>query len=360
METYNKLLEFIFQNSIIDATVNKMTGVVVMVAITIATILYFITLAHNYIKSSVSSLKDQSSNSFVDYEDLARTLVIIGAIVVYLPLINITTETIEFLNKFTAPGRDEYKVMEQYAETYNKSGQTYAIEVDENVMQSVLDDPNSSSDLKQEMKKRLEGKEKGKIEVEAKEESSYLSLITSLINKPGEIWNLIFHGITMVLLGLIKLIIYAITTNVLKVLIIIGPLAFAFSILPAFKNQINIWAGTYLNVAFVFTTLNILDAIIITSMEYLSEGNSVSISSPQANMAFAMTQIIMYLSCFWLTSKFIGKADGGMALTKMVGMAAAATAMVITGGAAAGAMAGGGVTNVGTAASVASDVTKQQ
>ncbi len=370
------VLEFVFSNSIIDASVNKMVGVVVMVSLALATILYLLTLAQNYIKSSIGSLKDQSSSSFVDYEDLARTLVILGAIVLYMPLINATTETIEFLNKFTAPGKEEYQVMEIYAENYTAGKGTYAHEMSEEVIRATLDglDANSQEDaaLKMYLEDRLaqmNTNEDGSTEnpTEAGAEDSgmgilkVLTRISDIINNPGQIIDLVIYAAAYSILKLLKLIIYSIATNVLKVLIVIGPLAFAFSILPAFKNQLSIWAGTYLNVAFVFTTLNIIDALLITSMKmFASEGPTQADVGGSTTLMFALTQIILYLSAFWLTSKFIGKADGGMALTKIVAMAAAATGIAMAGGAAVGAGAAAGQTNVATAAGTATDIVKNE
>ncbi len=372
------VLEFIFSNSIIDASVNKMVGVVVMVSLALATILYLLTLAQNYIKSSIGSLKDQSSSSYVDYEDLSRTLVILGAIVLYLPLINATTETIEFLNKFTAPGKDEYKVMEMYATNYTANKGTYAHDMSEEVILATLAglDPNKQEDeaLKMYLEDRLaqmNTNEDGSIEnpTEAGAEDSgmgilkVLTRIADIINNPGQIIDLVIYAAAYSILKLLKLIIYSIATNVLKVLIVIGPLAFAFSILPAFKNQLSIWAGTYLNVAFVFTTLNIIDALLITSMKmFATQGPSQAdqLGGGTATLMFALTQIILYLSAFWLTSKFIGKADGGMALTKIVAMAAAATGIAMAGGAIVGAGAASGQTNVATAAGTAADIVKNE
>ena len=380
MNDANSILETLFNSNIIDGAVNGMIGVVVLISLVIATMLYLFTLGFNYLKSAVSSLKDQST-SFVDYEELARTLLIIGIIIIYLPLINATTSTINYLNRFTAPGRNEYKVMQVYAEQYLETGQTFAATYSLEALKKLLEEDaklpagermSESERMKIEQmieKKEQEKAEKG-VETDKGEEEGEGTLITILkrsikfIMTPSEWVDTIFYGLALVLVGLIKMIIYGVAINVLKVLAIIGPLAFAFSILPAFRNQMNIWAGTYLNVAFVFTTMNVIDAMLIASTKlFVMEGKSTDLGSYGTSVGnmdslfFLVTTIVMYLSVFWLTSKFIGKSDGGMALTKMVGIAAAAAGLMMVGGAAAG---GGAASksNISTAANTATDMFK--
>ena len=139
---------------------------------------------------------------------------------------------------------------------------------------------------------------------------------------------------------LIRVIISCITYNVLKVLFCVGPLAFAFSILPPFKNNVTAWFATVLNTGFVFTTMNILDAVFYETL-YFSD-NVIKNSDPglqgiTVNLAMNITMIVLYLMSFWLTSKYIGKGDAGRVLSKGVGIATALVggAMIAGGGASA-------------------------
>lgn len=365
------ILKTLFTDSVTNGTVNQMTGICVMLGLAIATILYFINLGQNYLKSSIGAIKEQSSNSYVDYGELARTLVIIAIIVLYLPLINVTTSTIDYLNRFTAVGEKEYAIMEKFAETYTQDRKVFQYEITNEVLQQTIDsqDPNINSATKQiaqeELNKRPDN-DKTTESNENKEEgdSGIISLLKKMFNFLTNLDKLIggiFYALGMVILVPLKLIIVSITLVIWRVMIIVGPLALAFSVLPAFKTTINTWAATYLNVGFVFTTLNIIDALMIKSIQ-LSFSNLTEYDGGGASYHIAIvstfTYIILYLSSFWLTSKYVGKGDGGLPITKLVGIAAAAAAVAITGGAAAAGMAGGKAGNVGSALNTATDITK--
>jgi hypothetical protein len=104
-------------------------------------------------------------------------------------------------------------------------------------------------------------------------------------------------------------------------------MAFAFSIIPAFKGQVDQWFGTLLNACFVFFTLNVLEAIVYGQMMNFEDifNNPIDVwQTSNSVMSFNVTSIILYLMAFWLTSKFVGKGDGGRVISKAVGVAAAA------------------------------------
>lgn len=367
-----EIFKMLFTDSVVNATVNQMIGICVMLALVIATMLYFISLAQNYLKGSIGALKDQSSNSFVDVGELARTLVIIGMIVLYFPLINIATGTIDLLNRYTAVGTKEYAIFNKFSENYAKDTKVFATEVSLEVLNETInsDDPAINESTKElarnQYKERIDKGET--MDDSPKQEGSVWSALGQSIEKifnyitnPEAIISSMLYAVGLIILVPVKLIIVAVTLNLWRVLIIIGPLALAFSVLPAFKNTINTWAGTFLNIGFVFTTLNIIDALMIKSIGLITnnpETTTPGISSLTA-LVTSVTYIILYLSSFWITSKFVGKGDGGTPITKLVGMAAAAAAIAMTGGAAAAAgTANGG--NVGSALNAASDITKNE
>jgi hypothetical protein len=144
--------------------------------------------------------------------------------------------------------------------------------------------------------------------------------------------SLALNSIAHIIVGLIQILIAGFAVIMFKILIIVGPLAFAFSILPCFEKQLSAWFGTLLNVGFVFTTLNIMEHIMcgIYSYVYKTPG---TLFKPGDVLVLDLVVIFSTLSCFWITSKFVGKGDGGRVLTKIIS-AAAATATLAVGAAA--------------------------
>lgn len=368
-----EFFKMLFTDSVVNSTVNQMVGICVMLGIVIATMLYFISLAQNYLKGSIGALKDQSSNSFVDAGELARTLVIIGMIVIYLPLINITTGTIDLLNRYTAVGTQEYAIFNKFSENYTRDSKVFATEVSLEVLHETMNstDPEITQATKNLARDQYEKRiaEGETMDDPPQDEAGFwssigqsLTKIFDYITNPTAILSSMIYAAGTVILVPVKLIIIAITLNLWRLLIIVGPLALAFSVLPAFKNTINTWAGTYLNIGFVFTTLNIIDALMLKSIAIVTNNPDTTTAgfSELAALMTSVTYIILYLSSFWITSKFVGKGDGGTPITKLVGMAAAAAAIAMTGGAAAGAAASGQGGNVGSALNAASDITKNE
>lgn len=107
----------------------------------------------------------------------------------------------------------------------------------------------------------------------------------------------------------LKSIILAFSTMALKILYLIGPLAFAFSVFPTFKEKIGEWFSAFVGLAFVPVTLNIIHSVVCAEMQSLImlHGTTTLLSSLIMNV----TAIFMYISCFWLTSKYVGSDGAG-------------------------------------------------
>jgi len=128
-----------------------------------------------------------------------------------------------------------------------------------------------------------------------------------------------------------------------------GPYAFAFSILPFLKDKIIEWFGVLLGIGFVFTTLNHLDHFSYYIMGTIIENKDFSFIDRQLVTAVNCMMIILYLMSFWLTSKYVGKGDGGRFVSKSLQMATLAAVAAFSGGA--GAAAGGGAAGKSSQAS---------
>jgi hypothetical protein len=382
-------IDYAFKTKIIDSSVENIIGIIVMLAIALGAILYFLSLAYNYGSTVLRSLKDRNAEFFVDYEELARTLIILACIVLYLPIANALMDTVDFFNSLSAPGTKQQELLATYAENYLGSGAIYYADIKEKAYQELLNDPSASQANKDFAARELmkirkspasqnnsnntgntntgsEPTNEQKPTTDDQSETGFLGTIVRLLD-PGNWIPLAINATVLLLTSIVKIVVASLTVNVLKVLFCIGPLAFAFSILPAFKNQVSIWFGTVLNVAFVFTTMNILDHLSYSTMDYLLNhanygdpshtfGGMVGVDSDNnAIIAFNLTILILYTMSFWLTSKFVGKSDGGRVLTKAVGIAAAAIGAGIAAGAGSAASSG----NIANAASAAKNIIEE-
>jgi hypothetical protein len=154
---------------------------------------------------------------------------------------------------------------------------------------------------------------------------------------------------------LIKVLITGLATAILKILICLGPLAIAFSILPLFRKGVEMWFSTIITTLFVFTTLNILEHIQMAGLAYFKKEGIFAVASegPYAMMTFELVNLILYTMAFWLTGKVVGKGDAGRVLSKTIGIAALAAGAAVTGGASAVA---GGATSAGSAVQAGANV----
>ncbi len=139
-----------------------------------------------------------------------------------------------------------------------------------------------------------------------------LNIYGSLTGGIAAVLNSIFITIN----GIIFVIITLYSIPISQLFFVVGPLAFASSVLPWFREQYASWLGTYLGVIFVFTTLNIIQALEYMSLDRGVADFGVNWSASQDGnllneLAFNIAQTCVYISAFWVTGKWIGTGDGG-------------------------------------------------
>jgi hypothetical protein len=168
--------------------------------------------------------------------------------------------------------------------------------------------------------------------------------IGHMINNPSIISTYIVGGIFRLISNLIRGLVMLFAIILFKLLIIVGPLAFAFSILPIFRDKIEHWFSTLLTVGLSFTTIHILDHLYFELMSNMWD-NMAEVGSFDVlgKHIFDIGLIISYSMVFWITSKFVGTSEAGRFISKGVGMTAMAIGGVVsmagkvsTGGASAG------------------------
>lgn len=155
--------------------------------------------------------------------------------------------------------------------------------------------------------------------------------------------------------GIIKLIVGILAVIIFKILLVLGPLALAVSIIPAYRGQADIWFGTLITTGVVLTTMHVIDCFTYGLLSMIWESKDYSFEDGYIVTATNTVMIVAYLMTFWITSKWIGKGDAGRFISKTVGLAAMATGMAAAGVMAAkgGAAAAGGAGKVGDVLSAA-------
>lgn len=137
---------------------------------------------------------------------------------------------------------------------------------------------------------------------------------------PNVLGMMILQSIVSALTRITKWTVTMIIAVLIKVFILIGPLAIMFSALPPFKKAINKWLGSFIALLITQVLFNILDSVI-----YLSFGSSINGWMGIDLLMFNITMIFCFLMIFWIASHVVGAEDGGAILGAM-GTAAAGIA----------------------------------
>lgn len=368
MNVTDNLTQALIQSHTIDNAVKATIEHIVPIAEGLAIIFFILTTAWNFFSNSIKYLKGGEGSGFFDFEELARTLVIMFLIAVYIPATGTITDLINTLDNVTQPSVVVENKLNDYSnkqlENPDSSSKSAAYNYVQENQNFTTDEKNKAIELKNE---------------QAQNNSSSGSLgmfdlfmrFLSMDMDATTFFHLIFTGIAAILMGAIRIVVYAFVYVVYKVLLCLGPFALAFSVLPMFRNQVEGWFGSLLNTGLTFVTLNILDIIFYEYVNiYTTVGTHLS-SSAATNIAtdtniansfsFNLVMVTCYLTSFWLTSKYVGKGDGSKILSKGVTMLtmAAMAAVSASSGASGGQNGGGGKSsNSGNVASSTKDAFK--
>lgn len=98
-----------------------------------------------------------------------------------------------------------------------------------------------------------------------------------------------------------------------RIFFVIGPLAIAFSIIPAFKDKIVSWFGVYLNLLFVPIVINFLDFLYYGTIVEAFKGSSIT--NPMVDLTFNIAIIVVYCLVFWITSFIVGSSAAGTVMS---------------------------------------------
>jgi hypothetical protein len=326
---YDALLKLDVMDSLTTGLITKVTAV----AASIAGICFVCSLAYNYFKSSFKSLFTQDTSEFPNYMEIGRGIVMIICIASYPAIAQIIATSVEFFNSKTTTS---LAVEEQANNLKNAASKTMAFTWEDNQKMALQKTANGTAPSTKENQEYAQHatasptSDAADKDVNSQGIKETLSNIGTMLD-PSNLISLGLNAVAHMIVGIIHILIAGFAVIMFKILLIVGPLAFAFSILPCFEKQLSMWFGTVLNVGFVFTTLNIMEHIMCGVYTYIYKSSATF--EPGSILVLDLVVIFSTCSCFWITSKFVGKGDGGRVLSKIISTAATAATMAVGAGA---------------------------
>lgn len=343
--------EFLLWNlSLNDAFTTQLTAQVVSIALIVAVICLIISTGWNYLQNGFKQfVSDDNSFKFPDYEQLGRGIIIILLISAYVPCMKVVVGSIDAINEATSMNASASATYDKIVNNFMnyQNGDADSTMIDAVMAEGQDAESGVSAELAESVAQNVEQPETGfwgKV-------SKALETIVMMLH-PQTMVTLGLHAIFSLLFGIVKIIVLGIAVLMVKVLVILGPLALAFSILPVFSKQMETWFGTLVNTAMVFTTINILDAIVAQAFVHIfnpAKSNAEFAMMQSELLALDLVLLVLYVSSFWLTSKIVGRGDAGRVISKLVGTAVAAAGIAMSGGASAAASGSGSIGNAASA-----------
>lgn len=343
--------KFLWGLQISDTLTMDLSAKVAVIAGGVAVICFIVNLAYNYLTSGVNQLLTPNEDKFPDYSEIARCLALFLCLTVYTPIVKTIVGTMEVINEatsLTSAGADEFT---QYMNRSSSEQADMLMKQDERALQAgVSKGEDTNGGMQKELNNREEGNEMTGLGASVGQIVRYLN--------PGNMVASVIHAISAFLITVIQIVILGIAVVITKILVILGPFCFAFSMLPVFQKQLSIWFGTLCSVGFVFSVVNILNQIMLKTFRdiYSAGGFDIidEINKPLIYLGINLALIGSYCSVFWLSGKIIGHGDAGRIISKTVSLVTSAATVAITGSALAANA--GQATNVGAAASVGKSI----
>lgn len=327
---------FLWGLQINDSLTQELISKISVIAAGIGIICFVCNLAYNYLSHGTSQLLNPNEDKFPDLYEIARCLALFFCLSLYSPIAKTIVGTLDVINEATSMTSDRAQEFAEYMTTMSTEQGEMLTDYQKEALEYGVD---SKADNSEAMDKELENmSQDNKIEGN---EGSLNNLIEFL--NPANWVSACLHAVVALLVGIIQIIVLGLGIVSMKVLIILGPLVFAVSILPVFQKQLANWFGTVCSVGIVFTVINILNLIMWYSLKGIFTAGSDSIDSATRQLQYLGLDIAMigaYCSCFWLASKIVGHNDAGRLISKTVSVVTSAATLMLVGGAAGAKVAG--------------------
>lgn len=339
---------FLWGLQINDSLTMELTSQMTVIALGVAVICFICNMAYNYLYHGFSQLLTPDENKFPDMMEIARCFALIFCLSLYAPIAKTIVGTMEVINEATSLSSDRANEFDQYLKKSATEQGDMVIDFQENSLKAGVAAGEDSDGAQQ--------KEIDNIDQED-EDSGFTSAIKKLAQllNPGNYVALALHALSALIVGIVQAVILGIGVVIVKVLVILGPFAFAFSILPVFQKQLSVWFGTLVSVGMAFTVINVLNQIMWFTFKTVFDSGSFELADQASRqvqyLGMDLAMIGAYCSCFWLGGKIVGHGDAGKIISKTVAILTTAATMVVGGAAMVK-----GASNVGAAASVGKSI----
>lgn len=322
------------------------------VAMPLAVFLFFITFGINYL---VTTLKGGDKGQFLNKFEIFRGVILIFLIGIYPLLMQGIVGMAEIVNKGTAVTNSDLLAYEEFLDVNYKSstlGTAKLTEADKKNMKENnynIDNMDNNQTDSQLNTAPVKAPDDGPVKPDGTK-PGWTSLF-DLVSNPAAVIGMIIDFVALGIVSIIRIVISIVLIYVIKVLYVVGSLSFAFSMLPFMRDKCAEWLNTFINCLFVFTTMNILDFLVIQNINGRiqdlahSEGGNSFIGRTALDIAI----IILYIMCFWLTGKYVGNDSAGKIFSQALDSASRMAQASMSGGA----TGGGDLLKSGTAGNVA-------
>lgn len=339
---------FLWGLEINDTLTMELTAKMTVIALGVAVICFICNMAYNYLYHGVSQLLTSEENKFPDLMEIARCFALLFCLTLYTPIAKTIVGTLEVINEATSLTSNR---AQEFADYMEKMGVDQHEMIANHEQTSLEANVAAGEDTGGGMQKELDNIQQGN---EVGDEASTLKQIVQILN-PANFAAMLTHAVAALLVGIIEIIILGIGVVIVKILVILGPFVFAFSILPVFQKQLANWFGTLCSAGMVFTVINILNQIMWHTFKSIFDPNTFNLMDEATKqyqyLGMSLAMIGAYCCCFWLASKIVGHGDAGRIISKTVSIVTAAATMALAGSAIAG-----GATNVSSAASLGKSI----
>ncbi len=342
--TVTNALTNLGESKAIDSIVGQILTKTQTLALLLGVCFYMLMLGFNYLKSGINKFTNPGNNFFIDLNELTRTIGLLFLIGSYPIIMGAVAQFVNVSYSMTRMTSDEYQTMINTTKLINQQYAQAAVYPELAKNQNIVKQCNSSNNVYTPEQCKIaqdyinEISNSGSTPVNANN-TGWFDIVRKLSNAIIEGINFLVSSFFLFIIMSLKTIVFTITKIWLKILYVTGPLAIAFSILPFFRRQGEVWFGYYLNTCFVFITFNILDCIFFGIMANQSAYDIAGTQNPAVTqtttVTFYLILIIAYFSAFRITSYYVGSAEAGRAVSKAVNFVADLAMIGFTGGAAA-------------------------
>lgn len=344
---------FLWGLKITDTLTMELTSQMTLIAGGVAVICFICNISYNYLYHGVSQLLTPDENKFPDWMEVARCFALFFCLSLYTPIVKTIVGSFEVINRETSFTDNRLKEFESYMK---KSASDQSEMLTDYQGHTIAANIKAGEDPDGALAKEKENREKGS------EPDGVVSTLKSIFQtlNPANSMAMGIHAFAAAIIGVIQTIVLGLDVVVVKILVILGPFVFAFSMLPVFKNQLSTWFGTLCATCFVFIVINILNQIMWQTYNAIynsSTFNLVDEATKQIQyLAMDLAIIGAYCSCFWLAGKIVGHGDAGKIISKVVSLVSSAAMLAFMGSAAVAK----GASNVGAAASAGKSIIDEE